>query len=163
MLGLGANVGDPGANLLAAIRRLSRDLGPLRVAPLYRTSPVSDVPQPDFLNTVVAAVTERTPRELLRLAKELETRAGRRAGPRWGPRPLDVDLLVVGAETLDDEDLRVPHPGIPRRAFVLRPLADLAPGLEIPGAGRTAAELLAAFPPGEQSVERVGWSTAIGA
>jgi len=142
-LGLGANVGAPRRQLLTAIVALSRRLGPLRVAPLYRTAPLSAIPQPDFLNTVVGARSDVSADELLAFAKGLEGDAGRRQGPRDGPRPLDVDLLVVGDVVRSDEALTIPHPGLLRRRFVLVPFADLAPSLRLPGDGTTIARALA--------------------
>src|SRR3954452_21882055 len=93
--GLGATLGAPRRQILDALVTLSRELRALSVAPLYRTAAISPIAQPDFLNTVALARSSRPPAELLGLAKGLETRAGRIDRPRWGPRPLDVDLLLV--------------------------------------------------------------------
>jgi 2-amino-4-hydroxy-6-hydroxymethyldihydropteridine diphosphokinase len=154
--GLGANLGRPRQQLLAAVLDLSRALGAVAVAPLFRSAPVGPLPQPDYLNSVVLARTTRAPLDLLRLAKDLEARAGRARGPRHGPRPLDVDLLLYGDHHLAAEELTLPHPLLRERAFVLAPLAALAPELAIPPDGRTAAELLAALPPAPD-VRRVPW------
>ena len=143
VLGLGANLGAPRRQLLHAIAALSRELGPLVVAPLYRSAAVSPIEQPDFLNTVVMARCEIAPEELLAFAKELERAAGRREGPRWGPRPLDVDLLLVGEARRSGAELELPHPRLRERSFVLAPLADLLPELQLPPDGRTVRELLA--------------------
>jgi len=114
------------------------------VAPLYRSAPVGPIAkQPDFLNTVVLAASDAAPEELLSIAKLLEAAAGRTAGPRWGPRRLDIDILSVGELRRDDEALTLPHPRLRERGFVLAPLAAIAPGLRLPPDGRTAAELLA--------------------
>ena len=156
-LALGANVGDPRRQLLAAIAGLSRRLGALAVAPLFRSAAVSAIPQPDFLNTVVVARTTLPARELLALGRRLEREAGRVAGPRHGPRPLDVDLLCRGDSVVDEPDLVVPHPRLRQRGFVLAPLAALAPDLRLPPDGRTAAELLAALP-GGPALRRVSWT-----
>jgi 7,8-dihydro-6-hydroxymethylpterin-pyrophosphokinase len=124
---------------------------------------MSPVEQPDFLNTVVLAMSEWAPERLLALAKELEVRAGRADGPRWGPRPLDVDLLLVGDVQRDDASLTLPHPRLRERGFVLAPLADVAPELRLPPHrperpdGRTVAELLAALPR-ESRPARVSWT-----
>jgi 2-amino-4-hydroxy-6-hydroxymethyldihydropteridine diphosphokinase len=126
------------------------------VAPLYRSAAVSPIAQPDFLNTVVVARSAMAPEELLAMAKELERAVGRRQGPRWGPRPLDVDLLLVGETRRDSGELALPHPRLHQRAFVLAPLADLLPELRLPQ-GRTVRELLAQLPPGPPLV-RVAWT-----
>lgn len=139
-----------------ALDRLAALLGPLAVASLYRTAPVSDLPQPDYLNTAAVGETALPPEEILRLGQELERRAGRRpGGPRDAPRPLDVDLLVYGDLVRADPALTLPHPRLAERGFVLVPLAEVAPGLRVPPAGRTVAELLAALGAVE-GVERVG-------
>jgi 2-amino-4-hydroxy-6-hydroxymethyldihydropteridine diphosphokinase len=131
----------------------------LSAAPLYRSAAISPIAQPPFLNTVVAARSDLSPRELLALAKRLELEAGRVPGPRWGPRPLDVDLLLVGARQMGDPDLELPHPRLAERPFVLAPLADLLPGLTLPPEGRTAHELLGRLP-ADPSLCRVPWTAA---
>lgn len=155
---LGANLGDPRRQLLAALAALSRHLGALAVAPLFRSAAVSPIPQPSFLNTVAVARTAATPRELLALLGGLEREAGREPGPRWGPRPLDLDLLLWGDVQLAEPELVVPHPRLAERSFVLAPLAALLPDLALPGDGRTVAALLAALPP-DPSLARVAWVT----
>ncbi|MDX1631657.1 MAG: 2-amino-4-hydroxy-6-hydroxymethyldihydropteridine diphosphokinase [Thermoanaerobaculia bacterium] len=158
-LGLGSNLDDPIRRLRETLIALSRHLGPLRVASLYRTEPVSPVPQEDYWNTAVEAVSGQSGRRLLDLAKRLEGSAGRGPGPRWGPRPLDIDLLLLGEETHRDEELIVPHRALGTRRFVLAPLADLVPGHPVPGLGATVAELLKALPD-RPRVERIGWAGA---
>ena len=146
--------------MLRAIAALSRELGPLAVAPLYRSAAVSPIAQPDFLNTVVLAASDWPPERLLALAKDLEARAGRVEGPRWGPRPLDVDLLLLGDLRRDEAALTLPHPRLRERGFVLAPLADVAPELRLPPGlpdGRTAAALLAELPRDSWPV-RVPWT-----
>lgn len=173
--GLGSNVGDSKALLLWAIERLREFYGPLKIAPLYRTTPISPIPQADFFNTVVLATLPAVggldPRQVLDQAKELERLAGRRDGERDGPRPLDIDLLLFGDLVRTDDDrssaptsaggnpdrrLTLPHPRMRRRRFVLAPLNDLAPRLLIPPDGAVVAELLAALG-SEQPVELIGW------
>lgn len=108
----------------------------------YWTEPVGDVDQPEFLNAVVALDTQLSARELLAELQRIEAEQGRRrTARRWGPRTLDLDLLLFGDETIETPELVVPHPRLAERAFVLRPLADLEPGLAVPGRG-TVAELL---------------------
>ena len=155
-LGLGANIGNPRQQLLDALAALSRRLGPLRVAPLYHTAPVSPIPQATFLNTVVEVLTDSSPGDLLELAKSLEHRAGRHPGPRLGPRPLDIDLLLVGTLTMTTPGLTLPHPGLRERGFVLAPLAHLAPDLALPPDGATATDLLSRLPKGGR--QRVRWA-----
>ncbi len=140
-LGLGGNLGPVRETLTAALVALREHLGPLRVAPLYRTTPASDLPQPDYLNTAAAGATDREARDILALAKALEAAAGRRPGPRWGPRELDVDLLLLGDEVIAAPDLVVPHPRLGERAFVLVPLAAVAADLRVPPGDRTVGEL----------------------
>jgi len=137
---LGSNVGDRVAHLQFGLDGLADRTGRVvAISPVYETEPVGGPPQPDFLNAVVVVETELSSRALLRVAKALEAAAGRQPpepGKRWGPRPLDIDILMVGDERVDEPDLVVPHPRIHQRAFVLAPLADVAPELVVaPSAG----------------------------
>lgn len=131
-LGLGSNVGDRRRHLDQAVVALPDVVA---VSPVYETKPLGgpSVQRP-YLNAVVELATERSARELLELAASLEDDAGRIRGERHGPRPLDVDVLLVGDETVDEADLVVPHPRMWHRRFVLAPLADLAPELVPAGA-----------------------------
>jgi len=146
-IGLGSNLGDRLGNLRAAREKL-RELadGGLLVAPVYRTAPVGCPPgSPDFFNSVVAFRFGGTVRELLDAVRGIERelgRAGARTRGRNAPRPIDLDILVFGGETVSDEDLTVPHPRMGSRRFVLQPLADILPGLVAPGSGGSAAECL---------------------
>jgi 2-amino-4-hydroxy-6-hydroxymethyldihydropteridine diphosphokinase len=139
-LGLGSNLGERAANLQFGVDGLAARAGRVvGISPVYETQPVGGPAQPDYLNAVVVVETELSPRELLVVAKTLEAEAGREpADParRWGPRPLDIDILMVGDLRVDEPDLVVPHPRIHQRAFVLAPLADVAPDLVVaPTAG----------------------------
>jgi 2-amino-4-hydroxy-6-hydroxymethyldihydropteridine diphosphokinase len=156
-LALGGNLGPVERNLIAALRQLAASLGPLRVASLYRSQPVSPVPQPDFLNTAALAYTCLAPEDVLALAKALELAAGRRRGVRFGPRPLDVDLLLYGDRISHAPELTLPHPRLRHRRFVLAPLAEIAPGLALPPDGVPATELLERLGD-EAGVERIGWT-----
>lgn len=128
-LALGSNLGDRRVHLRRAVDALPDVVGVSRV---YETEPVGGPPgQPRFLNAVVELDTDLGPRELLELAQGLESEAGRVAGERWGPRPLDVDVLLVGRLVVDEPDLQVPHPRMWERAFVLVPLHDVAPDLVV--------------------------------
>lgn len=125
-LGLGSNLGDREEHLGGAVAGLP---GVVAVSPIYETEPVGGPAQGPYLNAVVELDTERSPRELLVLAKELEAEAGRVEVRRFGPRTLDVDVLLVGDLAVDEPDLVVPHPRLWQRRFVVAPLADLAPDL----------------------------------
>lgn len=143
-LALGGNLGPVAATLRRALRHLEAALGPLQVAPIYRTVAVSAIPQPDYLNTAVLGRTSLKPDAVLALGKALEYAAGRRLGLRLGPRPLDVDLLLWGDLVLPYPELTLPHPRLRDRRFVLEPLAALAPDLPVPPDGKPVHELLAA-------------------
>jgi len=138
---LGSNLGDSRQHLLDAIKALAA-LPHTEVTArsrIYRTPPWGVTDQPDFLNAVVALETALEPHDLLGALLAIERAAGRqRNGERWGPRTLDLDLLHVADRTVNDERLTLPHPHIADRAFVLLPLYDVAPDLEIPGQGRVA-------------------------
>jgi 2-amino-4-hydroxy-6-hydroxymethyldihydropteridine diphosphokinase len=156
-LGLGSNVGDREGHLRAAVETLrEHGVEVEAVSSLYETEPVGEiVDQPDFLNAAVRVRTEMEPDALLDLCKAIEVEQGRMLGaPRHGPRPLDVDLLLLDDLKLDTERLTLPHPQVTRRRFVLEPLVELDPDLVLPD-GPRLAEALAAL--GEdQRVERVG-------
>ena len=142
-VGLGSNVGDSPATLRAAVHRLmtvprSRYLG---VSRFYRTPAWGLEDQPDFVNAVVALETMLTPQALLEELLRIEREFGRRRVPgrRWGPRTLDLDLLLHGDAVVDTPGLRVPHPHLHERAFALVPLLDLVEDIEIPGQGGARA------------------------
>jgi 2-amino-4-hydroxy-6-hydroxymethyldihydropteridine diphosphokinase len=128
------------------------------VSDLYRTPPVSPIPQPDFLNAAVVASTFLTPGALLATLKLCERLSGRRRAERWGPRPLDLDLLVFGPAVIERPELSVPHPRMRERRFYLEPLAQIAPDLPVPPDGMTVVELLAASAPAPS--ERIPWERA---
>jgi 2-amino-4-hydroxy-6-hydroxymethyldihydropteridine diphosphokinase len=131
-VGLGANLGDRAA----AIRAAAEALGARRLSTIRETEPWGLEEQPPFLNAVAELETELEPRALLDRLLAVERELGRvRTGPRWGPRTIDLDLLVYGDRVVDEPALKVPHPRLHERAFALEPLAELAPDLEIPGHG----------------------------
>ncbi|MFO7590345.1 MAG: 2-amino-4-hydroxy-6-hydroxymethyldihydropteridine diphosphokinase [Acidimicrobiia bacterium] len=133
-LGLGSNVGDRLAHLQGAVDDLAAaaDVDVVAVSSVYETSPVGGPEQDDYLNAVVAVETDRSARSLLELGQELERRAQRTRTVRWGPRTLDVDVLLVGSERTADPDLEVPHPRIWDRGFVVVPLHEIAADLVRP-------------------------------
>ncbi|GIX21503.1 MAG: hypothetical protein KatS3mg121_0286 [Gammaproteobacteria bacterium] len=140
-LGLGSNLADPWRQLCRALWNLRRlpGLHLQAVSPAYRSAavrlPGDEAEQPDYLNAVCLVSTRLAPRRLLGLLKALEARQGRRPGRRWGPRPLDLDILLWGGRRWSDAVLSVPHPRLAERRFVLQPLADLDPTLRVPGRG----------------------------
>ena len=144
-VGLGANLGPREVTLLRAVDLLAVADGVevVAVSQLRDTQPVGFVDQPPFLNGAVAIDTRLTARELLDLLLETERTLGRVRGERWGPRTVDLDLLVYGEDTVDEPGLRVPHPRLAERRFALEPLADLDPVLLIPGLGTVSAALAA--------------------
>ncbi|SHI14962.1 2-amino-4-hydroxy-6-hydroxymethyldihydropteridine diphosphokinase [Pollutimonas bauzanensis] len=142
-IGLGANLGDAAATLRQAVAELSQTPGiaQLELSPLYRSAPV-DSSGPDYINAVAALQTPMTARDLLHALQRVEQRHGRLRPYRNAPRTLDLDLLLYGTQEIQEPDLIVPHPRMHERAFVLRPLADLAPGLHLKQG--PVADLLAA-------------------
>ncbi|MHB8679925.1 MAG: 2-amino-4-hydroxy-6-hydroxymethyldihydropteridine diphosphokinase [Rudaea sp.] len=144
-IGLGSNLADPPAQIEAGLRALAY-LPRTRVAArshLYRSMPWGRADQPEFVNAVARLETGLEPCDLLGQLLAIERRAGReREGARWGPRVLDLDILLYGDRRVAEPGLRVPHPHLHERAFVLVPLAEIAPDLDIPGHGRIA-DLLA--------------------
>lgn len=147
-IGIGSNEGDR----LRLISQAAQCLGALpgtkvvQMAPIIETDPIGP-PQPRYLNTVVEISTDLEPSALLRGLKHIEAQLGRRpSGERWGPRPIDLDLLLYDARVIEQPDLRVPHPLMQERRFVLEPLAELAPGVVHPVLRQPIASLLARLP-----------------
>jgi 2-amino-4-hydroxy-6-hydroxymethyldihydropteridine diphosphokinase len=134
-VGLGANLGDREATIRAAVAALP---GVLAVSSLRETEPVGVTDQPRFLNGVAALETELSARDLLDTLLAVERRLGRERRERWGPRTIDLDLLLFGQEAIDEPGLTVPHPRLHERRFALEPLAEIAPDALIPGRGRVA-------------------------
>ena len=136
-VGIGSNLGDRETNLGQAIELLSAEDGieVVAVSEIRETDPVGPVQQGQFLNGAVKVDTSLGPRQLLDRLLSLENRLGRVRSERWGPRTIDLDLLLYGGERVDEPGLTVPHPRLHERRFALEPLLDLDPALEIPGLG----------------------------
>ena len=142
-LALGVNLGDRAANLVEARSRLAERVHITKTSRVYETAPWGILDQPDFLNQVVQGKTDLDPFELLAFVKGIEREMGRDpTAIRYGPRPIDIDILFYDDLALSTETLTIPHPEMADRAFVLAPLADIAPDLRIPAANCTVAERL---------------------
>jgi len=155
-VGIGSNLGEPVANCRQAIQLLQRstDFQVLRVSSLYYTEPVGVRMQPWFVNGVLLARTDLVPVEVLRALKAMETYMGRKPAERWGPRLIDLDLLLYNDRVYEDEELRVPHPRLTERRFVLVPLLEVNPSGRHPETGIPFAESLANLGLG-QKVEKL--------
>jgi 2-amino-4-hydroxy-6-hydroxymethyldihydropteridine diphosphokinase len=153
-IALGANIGDPAATIRSAFDALSNLAGVrlVQASSLYRTAPVGFENQPDFINAVARIETALPPQALLEALLGLEADFGRIRQEKNGPRTLDLDLLLYDGQVLDAPDLTLPHPRLHLRAFVLVPLAEIAPDLAIPGRGTVAAWLPAVA---NQAIERL--------
>lgn len=153
-LGLGSNIGDRDAHLVAALQALAEAATVGRVSSVYDTAPLHYTSQPRFHNIACQVETDLTPIALLREAKAIERRLGRVKGPRYGPRVIDVDLLLYDQLILETSELTLPHPRLAERAFVLAPLAEIAPEAVHPVLGLTMRELLERV--ARSDVQRVG-------
>ena len=140
-IGLGSNLDKPAQQIEAALEFVAEipDTRLVATSSLYRSAPFGGIEQPDFVNAAASLVTKLGPQELLTRLQDIENRQGReRDETRWGPRVLDLDLLVYSDQRIDGPVLTIPHPGIGERNFVLLPLGEIAPDLVIPGLGRVA-------------------------
>jgi 2-amino-4-hydroxy-6-hydroxymethyldihydropteridine diphosphokinase len=153
-LSLGSNLGDRAAHLRAAVELLLEAGTVKATSSFYETEPVDFRDQPWFLNSVVALETGKTPRELLAHALAIEEKMGRRRTRDKGPRTIDIDILLYGDRVIDEPGLKIPHPAMQERRFVLEPLAEIAPEAFHPVLKKTALELLVELPAG-QKVRRV--------
>ena len=144
-IGLGSNLGDRRAHIERALAALESmpDVSVEAVSSLIETEPVGDPPQGPYLNGAALVSCELDPHGLLAVLQDLERGAGREPGPRWGPRPLDLDVLLLdgGERVVRDDALEVPHPRLTERRFVLEPLAEIAPQWKTAVGGRTVGEL----------------------
>jgi 2-amino-4-hydroxy-6-hydroxymethyldihydropteridine diphosphokinase len=153
-LSLGSNLGDRAANLREALSQLEPGGRLLAVSKMYETQPVDVPDQPWFLNCVAAIETEKTPRQLLQLALKIESEMGRLRMSRKGPRIIDIDVVLFGDCVVDEPGLKIPHPAMHLRRFVLEPLAEIAPEARHPALKKTSKELLEELPAG-QTVRRL--------
>ena len=141
-LSLGSNIGQRRANLERAVAHLSQCVTSTAVSPLYETFAWGVTDQPDFLNLCVAATTTLSPIDLLIFVKKIESMMGREPTVRWGPRLIDIDIIFYNDLILHDDNLTIPHPRLAERAFVLAPLADLAPDFIHPETNITVVQML---------------------
>jgi len=142
-LALGSNLGDRMSNLASAVEHLSQKVNIKKVSTVYETEPVYYKEQSLYLNAVLSAVTELEPSDLLRFVKSIESDLGRQPSFRNAPRTIDIDILFYGDQVAETAELIIPHPRIAERAFVLVPLAEIAPGLVHPLLQKRVSELLA--------------------
>jgi len=144
-LGLGSNVGDRMSFLTQAISRLAREGIVRKISSVHETPPWGKTDQPAFLNACVEFQTSQSPEDLLELLKQIETELGRKEHERWGPREIDIDVLFYGDEQISSQRLTIPHPLLHERAFVLVPLAEIAPDFVHPVLKKNIKELLASL------------------
>lgn len=142
-LALGSNLGDRMGNLTEAVQHLSRKITIKKISSVYETEPVYFKEQPLYLNAVLSAVTELEPFELFRFVKSIESDLGRQPSFRNAPRTIDIDILFYGGQAIETSELTIPHPRIAERAFVLVPLAEIAPKLVHPVSQKRVSKLLA--------------------
>ncbi len=162
-IGLGANIGNRESNLRMALRGLTRMARVEAVSSLYESDAVGPE-QPPFYNAVCRIETGLEPQPLLRFLKNLEHEIGRRpGGPKWGPRPIDLDILLYEERVLESEELNVPHPRLAERAFALLPLAEIAPEALHPVTGKRASELAGTVDSsGVRGIKGIGWDGVAG-
>jgi len=150
-LSLGSNMGDRQQNLAKALDFLRQRLRAQKTSSVYDTEPAGDTDQPRFLNMACEVQTRLAPEDLLTLVKGIESKLGR-TGKSGAPRPIDIDILLYGEEVIETPELTIPHPKIAERAFVLIPLAEIAPDVMHPTSSQTIKELLQGLKEGKQGV-----------
>jgi 2-amino-4-hydroxy-6-hydroxymethyldihydropteridine diphosphokinase len=142
--GLGSNLGDKRENIIKAIDRLDayKEICVKEKSGFYNTAPVGGPLQPDYVNCVLGLETEIEPQTLLKEFKKIEIELGRKPGVRWGPRAVDIDILLYGDRIVDDYNLKIPHERMHERVFVLEPLCEISPNIKHPVSGISISELL---------------------
>jgi 2-amino-4-hydroxy-6-hydroxymethyldihydropteridine diphosphokinase len=156
-VGIGSNLDSPQDQVERAIDALAEIESTIlvRTSPFYRSAPLDGSKQPDYINAVSALLTRLNADDLLGFLQQIESAQGRsRSAEKWAPRTLDLDLLVYSSASIDQKDLKVPHPGISERNFVLLPLLDIAPHLRIPGQG-SVSRLAAAIDSSNPRIEKL--------
>jgi len=156
-IGLGSNLENPLQQIKTAINDLQSiaEITIISVSSLYQSPPMGPADQPDYINAVLSLETSLAPHQLLDALQSVEQLHGRERKRHWGERTLDLDILLYGDQILDDQRLKIPHPGMHERAFVLYPLAEIAPNIEIPGIGNLQ-KILPSCPQGDlQQVEQI--------
>ena len=153
-IGLGANLDDPRRQITEALEKLDQhpDIVLETSSSLYHSKPVGPQDQPDYVNAVARISSDQAPEALLDILQSIESAHGRVRKRHWGERTLDLDIILIGHQTINTERLIVPHPFATERSFVMRPLAEIAPDLTFPD-GRTMPELLAGVP---DDLQRIG-------
>ncbi|MBD1372439.1 2-amino-4-hydroxy-6-hydroxymethyldihydropteridine diphosphokinase [Hazenella sp. IB182357] len=161
-LGLGANLGDPIQQLKQAIKclHLTNGICVSQISSVYQTSPVGVTDQPDFYNLVVEIQTILTPHTLLDKVLQVEKRLKRIRDVKWGPRTIDIDILLYEKRQITQDDLKIPHPEMSKRAFVLIPLQEIAPDVMIPGLDQSVNQCMATLPP-EQTIQKYAEQIAL--
>ncbi|MCB0192739.1 MAG: 2-amino-4-hydroxy-6-hydroxymethyldihydropteridine diphosphokinase [Anaerolineae bacterium] len=157
-LALGTNLGEREANLRTALEQLPPEVAVVAVSRLYETAPAYVLDQPNFLNIALEGQTDLSPETLLDYVKELEEQLGREKSRRYGPRLIDLDILFFDAIAMDTPRLTIPHPRLAERAFVLRPLADIAPDFMHPVLERTIEDLATELPVDDGILSVRPWS-----
>jgi 2-amino-4-hydroxy-6-hydroxymethyldihydropteridine diphosphokinase len=153
-LGLGSNLGDRRANLARALELLEPQARVEAVSALYESPPQPPAPPPDYLNAACRVTTDLSPHELLTHVKSIETQLGRVDGPRWSPRPIDIDIELYDGLAIETPELKIPHPRLRERNFVLQPLLDIDPDLTHPATGERLDQLLQKA--GNTGLRRIG-------
>jgi len=157
-LGIGGNLGDRRQMLRSAVREIRQVIDDVRVSALYESAAWGVTDQPAFLNAVVRGRTSLPPLQLLDAMQAIEHDLGRVREQRWGPRAIDIDILLYGTEIIDEPRLSAPHPYMTRRGFVLRPLADLAAGLTLPDGSLVGEWLTTVAQDDVRQIEGPGWA-----